>query len=215
MIIAPSILNADPNKLEELLNELEKIGIIYLHLDIMDGKFVSNTTRSYDLQKEIAHHNFVFDTHLMVESPQDVYREFYKAGSDIITFHFEAVKDPHKMIQKIHSMGAKCGISIKPNTDVSVLKPYLHLVDQILIMSVEPGFGGQKFIESALDKVEYLDNLRAESLDFDYQIEVDGGINKDIAYKLYKAGCDIVVMGTSFINENNKINIINTISNFK
>lgn len=215
MIIAPSILNANLDNIDSLLEEFIDSGIKYLHLDIMDGKFVPNTTLGVELQKMINKYDFVFDTHLMVEHPEAMYRDFYKAGSNIITFHYEAVKDPAKLIRKIHSLGAKAGISIKPNTDVSVLKPYLHMLDQILIMSVEPGFGGQKFMDSALDKVEYLDNLRCECLDYDYLIEVDGGINIDNAYKLYKVGCDIVVMGTAFLNTSDKKDLVNKVSLFK
>ena len=120
----------------------------------MDGKFVPNTTPGVGMLKKINKFNFVFDTHLMVEDPINYIDKFYKAGSDIITFHYEAVKDVLPIIRKIKSLGIKCGISIKPGTSPEVLLPYLKELDQILVMSVEPGFGGQKFMEEILYKIE-------------------------------------------------------------
>lgn len=211
MILAPSILTVKEEERNSVLNELANLGIIYLHLDIMDGKFVPNTTPGVGLLKKINNFNFVFDTHLMVEDPLNYIDKFYKAGSDIITFHYEAVKDVLPLIKKIHSLGIKCGISIKPATNPEVLLPYLKELDQILIMSVEPGFGGQKFMESALDKIKYFDNLRNDNEEYNYLIEVDGGINLDNVEKVRKAGCNVVVMGTALINSPSKKDVIDKV----
>ena len=208
MILAPSILTVKEEERNSVLTELSNLGIIYLHLDIMDGKFVPNTTEGVGMLKKINKFNFVFDTHLMVEDPINYIDKFYKAGSDIITFHYEAVKDLLPLIRKIHSLGIKCGVSIKPGTSPEVLLPYLKEIDQILIMSVEPGFGGQKFMESSLDKIKYFDNLRSNNDDYNYLIEVDGGINMDNAPLVRSAGCNVVVMGTALINSNSKKEVI-------
>ena len=160
MILAPSILTVKEEERNNTLQELYDLGIVYLHLDIMDGKFVPNTTQGVSLLKDINSFDFVFDTHLIVNDPINYIKEFADAGSDIITFHFEACTNVEEVIDKIKSYGIKCGISIKPKTDPKVLLPYLSKLDQILIMSVEPGFGGQKFMEDSLDKIRYFDELR-------------------------------------------------------
>ena len=208
MILAPSILTVKEEERNSVLTELSNLGIIYLHLDIMDGKFVPNITEGVGMLKKINKFDFVFDTHLMVEDPINYIDKFYKAGSDIITFHYEAVKDVLPLIRKIHSLGIKCGVSIKPGTGPEVLLPYLKEIDQVLIMSVEPGFGGQKFMESSLDKIKYFDNLRNNNDDYNYLIEVDGGINMDNAPLVRNAGCNVVVMGTALINSNSKKEVI-------
>ena len=208
MILAPSILTVKEEERNSVLTELSNLGIIYLHLDIMDGKFVPNTTPGVGMLKKINKFNFVFDTHLMVEDPINYIDKFYNAGSDIITFHYEAVKDVLPLIRKIHSLGIKCGVSIKPATNPLVLLPYLKEIDQILIMSVEPGFGGQKFMESALDKIKYFDKLRNEVEEYNYLIEVDGGINLDNVELVRNAGCNVVVMGTALINSPSKKDVI-------
>ena len=208
MILAPSILTVKEEERNSVLTELSNLGIIYLHLDIMDGKFVPNTTEGVGMLKKINKFDFVFDTHLMVEDPINYIDKFYKAGSDIITFHYEAVKDVLPLIRKIHSLGIKCGVSIKPGTSPEVLLPYLKEIDQILIMSVEPGFGGQKFMESSLDKIKYFNDLRNNNDDYNYLIEVDGGINMDNAPLVRSVGCNVVVMGTALINSNSKKEVI-------
>ena len=208
MILAPSILTVKEEERNSVLTELSNLGIVYLHLDIMDGKFVPNTTPGVSMLKKINKFNFVFDTHLMVEDPINYIDKFYQAGSDIITFHYEAVKEVLPLIRKIHSLGIKCGVSIKPKTSPEVLLPYLKEIDQILIMSVEPGFGGQKFMESALDKIKYFDDLRNNSDEYNYLIEVDGGINLDNVELVRNAGCNVVVMGTALINSESKKSVI-------
>ena len=211
MILAPSILTVKEEERNSVLTELSNLGIIYLHLDIMDGKFVPNTTPGVGLLKKINKFDFVFDTHLMVEDPINYIDKFYNAGSDIITFHYEAVKEVLPLIRKIKSLGIKCGISIKPGTSPEVLLPYLKELDQILIMSVEPGFGGQKFMESSLDKIKYLDELRNKNDEYNYLIEVDGGINLNNVEMVRNAGCNVVVMGTALINSNDKKNVIDKV----
>lgn len=211
MILAPSILTVKEEERNSVLTELSNLGIIYLHLDIMDGKFVPNTTPGVGMLKKINKFDFVFDTHLMVEDPINYIDKFYNAGSDIITFHYEAVKDVLPLIRKIKSLGIKCGVSIKPGTSPEVLLPYLKELDQILIMSVEPGFGGQKFMESSLDKIKYLDELRNKNDEYNYLIEVDGGINLNNVEMVRNAGCNVVVMGTALINSTDKKNVIDKV----
>ena len=211
MILAPSILTVKEEERSSTLQELHDLGIVYLHLDIMDGKFVPNTTQGVSLLEAINSFDFVFDTHLMVNDPINYIKEFADAGSDIITFHFEACTNVEEVIDKIKSYGIKCGISIKPKTDPKVLLPYLSKLDQILIMSVEPGFGGQKFMEDSLDKIRYFDELRNDNDEYTYQIEVDGGINLDNVSKVRAAGVNIVVMGTALINSNDKKNVISKV----
>lgn len=211
MILAPSILTVKEEERSSTLQELYDLGIVYLHLDIMDGKFVPNTTQGVSLLKDINSFDFVFDTHLMVNDPINYIKEFADAGSDIITFHFESCTNVEEVINKIKSYGIKCGISIKPKTDPKVLLPYLSKLDQILIMSVEPGFGGQKFMEDSLEKIRYFDELRNNNDEYTYQIEVDGGINLDNVSKVRAAGANIVVMGTALINSCDKKNVISKV----
>lgn len=211
MILAPSILTVKEEERNNTLQELYDLGIVYLHLDIMDGKFVPNTTQGVSLLKDINSFDFVFDTHLMVNDPINYIKEFADAGSDIITFHFEACTNVEDVIDKIKSYEIKCGISIKPKTDPKVLLPYLSKLDQILIMSVEPGFGGQKFMEDSLDKIRYFDELRNNNDEYTYQIEVDGGINLDNVSKVRFSGANIVVMGTALINSCDKKNVISKV----
>ena len=213
MILAPSILTVKEEERNNVLEELIGLGIIYLHLDIMDGKFVPNTTPGVSMLKKINKFDFVFDTHLMVEDPINYIDKFYKAGSDIITFHYEAVDNVQQVINKILSLNIKCGISIKPNTDPKVLLPYLKDLDQVLIMSVEPGFGGQKFMDNALDKIKYLDNLRNNNDEYHYLIEVDGGVNLSNVSKIREAGANVVVMGTALINSSDKASVIKEVDN--
>ena len=213
MILAPSILTVKEEERNSVLEELIDLGIIYLHLDIMDGKFVPNTTPGVSMLKKINKFDFVFDTHLMVEDPINYIDKFYKAGSDIITFHYEAVDNVQQVINKILSLNIKCGISIKPNTSPEVLLPYLKELDQILVMSVEPGFGGQKFMDNALDKIKYLDNLRNNNDEYHYLIEVDGGVNLSNVSKIREAGANVVVMGTALINSSDKASVIKEVDN--
>lgn len=197
MIVAPSILTVKEEERNSYLNKLQNLGITYLHLDIMDGKFVPNNTEKVELLRKINQFNFIFDTHLMVENPYDYIDEFAEAKSDLITFHLEAPCDILKVIKKIKSHNKKCGISIKPNTKVEALLPYLSSIDLVLVMSVEPGFGGQKFMPSAIDKIKELDTLRTNNPHFNFDIEVDGGIKQEHIKLLKECNVDIIVMGTA------------------
>lgn len=204
MKIAPSILSVKIEEYPKVIKELENLDISYLHLDIMDGKFVPNSTYDAEEVKNIRKMTSMFlDTHLMIENPENYINSYINAGSDSITFHFEATRNVKKIIKMIKDKNLKCGISIKPKTNVDVLLPYLSEIDMVLVMSVEPGFGGQKFMDSALNKIKQLANLRMTN-HYSYLIEVDGGINNETSKLCKNAGADIIVVGTYLMNSNNK-----------
>ncbi len=204
MKIAPSILSVKIEEYPKVIKELENLDISYLHLDIMDGKFVPNSTYDAEEVKNIRKMTSMFlDTHLMIENPENYINSYINAGSDSITFHFEATTNVKKVIKMIKDKNLKCGISIKPKTNVDVLLPYLSEIDMVLVMSVEPGFGGQKFMDSALNKIKQLANLRMTN-HYSYLIEVDGGINNETSKLCKNAGADIIVVGTYLMNSNNK-----------
>ena len=197
--IAPSLLSADKEHLKDEILKVEALGCEYIHWDIMDGIFVPNKSFPVSAVKENAKcHKMVNDVHIMVADPMKVAPEFIEAGADIVTFHFEALECPvccGKLIKKIHDLGCKAGISIKPKTNVKVLKELVKQVDLVLVMSVEPGKGGQAFIPSALGKIKKLRKwIDKENLNC--LIEVDGGINAETGAKCRKAGVDILVAGS-------------------
>ena len=197
--IAPSLLSADKEHLKDEILKVEALGCEYIHWDIMDGVFVPNKSFPVSAVKENAKvHKMVNDVHIMVADPMSVAPEFIEAGADIVTFHFEALECPvccAKLIKKIHDLGCKAGISIKPKTNVKVLKELVKEVDLVLVMSVEPGKGGQAFIPSALGKIKKLRKwIDKENLNC--LIEVDGGINAETGEKCRKAGADILVAGS-------------------
>ena len=197
--IAPSLLSADKEHLKDEILKVEALGCEFIHWDIMDGIFVPNKSFPVSAVKENAKvHKMVNDVHIMVADPMNVAPEFIEAGADYVTFHFEALACPNcckKLIEKIHSMGCKAGISIKPKTNVKVLKELVRYVDLVLVMSVEPGKGGQAFIPSALGKIKKLRKwIDKENLNC--LIEVDGGINGETGQKCRKAGVDILVAGS-------------------
>lgn len=168
----------------------------WVHFDVMDGKFVNNKTFDYHLVNEINEYNHLFsDVHLMIEKPHRQIKKYYKAGAKQITFHYETMKENKilKVIKQIKKYGLKVGISIKPDTKVEVLDKYLSKLDYILIMSVEPGKGGQAFLDNSLDKIKYLSNKQKLN---HYLIGVDGGINDKTVKLVKKAGADVVVVGT-------------------
>lgn len=208
MIVAPSILSANFSNLLKEVKDVEKCGAAFLHIDVMDGHFVPNITMGPVIYKDLREKtDIIFDVHLMIDDPNKYAEAFINAGADVLTFHYEAVKNPKKIISYIKSYGIKAGISIKPNTDVNVLDDLLSEVDLVLIMSVEPGFGGQKFIDTALDKIKYLSNLKTER-GYSYLIEVDGGINYETASLCAEAGCDVVVAGTYIFTNPDRNKII-------
>lgn len=196
MLIAPSVLSLDYSKFQEQVNVLNK-EVEWLHFDVMDGHFVPNLSFGPDILKAFKKSSDLFmDVHLMVSDPNFFTDVFYKAGASSITFHYEALENEqaiHELIAKIKNLGIKAGLSIKPKTPVEVLKPFLDELDIVLVMSVEPGFGGQSFIESAYSKVEELSKLKGER---NYLIEVDGGVNDQNASKLNTVGADVLVAGS-------------------
>lgn len=198
-MVAPSILSADFNKLGEEIKLVESLGAEFLHFDVMDGHFVPNISFGVPVLKSIAHsHKMVNDVHIMISDPLKYAPIFIKNGAEILTFHYEACADAHEVheiIHLIHELGARAGLSIKPGTDVHVLDQFLNHLDLVLVMSVEPGFGGQSFMENALDKISYL-RERIDKLGYNCLIEVDGGINEETASLCKKAGVDVLVAGS-------------------
>ena len=199
VMIAPSILSADFAKLGKEIKLVEDLGAEYLHFDVMDGHFVSNISFGVPVLKSISKiHNMVNDVHIMISEPRKYIQKFVDAGADIITFHYEACESPEEVadiIELIHECGIKAGLSIKPNTPVEVVKPFLEDLDLVLVMSVEPGYGGQEFIPESLMKIQYLRYVIDEN-DFDCLIEVDGGINAETAHMCADVGVDILVAGS-------------------
>lgn len=210
MKISPSILACDFSILKEEIESVEQY-VDYLHIDVMDGNFVNNITFGPGLIKDIRkHYKIIFDVHLMITNPIDYIEEFSNAGSDIITFHFESNSDVQETINKIKKMNKKVGLSIKPNTNVNSIIPFLDQLDLVLVMSVEPGFGGQKFETSSLNKIKELFKLR-EDKKLNFEIEVDGGINDKTIDSIKEAGADVVVSGSYIFKSNNRKDKINSL----
>ena len=203
--IAPSILSADFSKLGEAVQSVSDAE--YLHLDVMDGSFVPEITIGAGVVKSLRNlSTATFDVHLMVEHPETQIDSFVAAGADIITFHSEATKHAHRLIQKIHSTGIRAGIALNPATPLISIEEVLTDVDQVLVMTVNPGYGGQKFISNMLGKI------RALREKFERDIEVDGGINEKTSELVRDAGANILVAGSAVFNSQN---IAETIKNIR
>ena len=202
-LLAPSILSADFSNLAQQIRAAELGGADLIHCDVMDGHFVPNITIGPLIVKAAKKSTELpLDVHLMISSPDSLIPEFAKAGANFITVHQEAVPHLHRTIELIKSLGCKAGVALNPSTPVSTLKNILEDLDLVLIMSVNPGFGGQKFITSTLGKIAELKNLR-EKHNYHYQIEIDGGVNKTTVHKIKEAGCDIFVAGSSIFHAEN------------
>ena len=201
--VSPSILAADFSQLGNEIKRLEKGGADLIHVDVMDGHFVPNLTIGPPVIKALKKNcSIKFDVHLMI-SPVHKYIEAYSnAGADIITIHPEATEDLSASIAKIKDLGKKVGVSLNPETKVDVIKNYLNQIDLVLIMSVNPGFGGQKFMPEVLDKIKELKNIQKKH-NIDFDIEIDGGINFENSKIAIEAGANILVSGTTIFKSNN------------
>ncbi len=205
--LAPSILAADFNRLGEQIKEIENAGVPYLHIDVMDGNFVPSISFGIPLIASIRRNTkLIFDVHLMVEEPIRYIDDFAAAGADIITVHVEACKDLKSTIARIREQGRKVGVTLRPTTGLEAIQDILREVDMVLIMSVNPGFGGQAFLPESLEKIRDLKAM-ADQCGANIDIEVDGGITTDNVTEILDAGANVIVTGTSIFSGNMQENI--------
>ncbi|MBO8435317.1 MAG: ribulose-phosphate 3-epimerase [Tyzzerella sp.] len=201
-ILSPSLLAADFNNLEKDIRSIEKAGVTYLHLDIMDGMFVPSYSFGFPVLNSIRQiTDCFFDVHLMIENPDRYLKDFVELGADSITVHAEACKHLDRTVQSIRELGAKVGVALNPATPLSALDWVLDKIDMVLIMTVNPGFGGQKFIPSMLDKISELKSIIDEK-GYDVDIQVDGGISSQNVEVVMNAGANVFVAGSAIFGEN-------------
>ena len=213
-IISPSILGGSFSNMEKIINNLDQSDAEYIHFDVMDGDFVPNLTFGpqfiSNLRKKT---NKIFDVHLMINRVNKFLDEYIKAGSDIITFHLEIEENLNEIINKIKENNIKVGIAIKPKTPWEEIKNYLNSIDQVIIMTVEPGFGGQSFMDNQIEKIKCIANYISEN-NLNVNIEIDGGINYETGRLCIDAGANILVAGSFLFNQDDLVKATNDLNNF-
>ena len=206
--ISPSVLACDFSKLGKEVAEIQKGGAEMAHLDVMDGMFVSNMSFGFPIIESLRKvSDIIFDVHLMIHAPERYVERFAEAGADIITFHYEAASDSAALLKKIRSLGKKAAISVKPGTPIDVVYPLLPLCDMVLVMTVEPGYGGQAMIPACLDKVKAL-RAEIDRQGLSVDIQVDGGINEKTAGQAIAAGANVLVAGSAVFRAEDKSAVI-------
>lgn len=206
--LVPSLLSADLWCLKDQLDVLKQYQVDTLHVDVMDGNFVPNISMGVPLVESLRKHSdFFLDVHLMIANPERFIETFREAGADLLTVHVEATYHIHRLIQQIRNVGCKAGVSLNPGTPLELIKPILHMVDLVLVMSVNPGFGGQDFLPETLSKVKMLHQWKQEREDYKYIVEVDGGINRSNVEQVLNAGAEWIVSGSGVFKGDLKTNL--------